>query len=300
MNIALTSYRRPELTKKSLERLATLNGIQNIFIFIDGLRADANQLEREWREQTIDVCEKLAESNSSLNLTVWDSNIGVVENSLRSFIPLFEKFNEIIVLEEDVFFTQEGFNFIEEELLVNKSQLVTSFSHFDHFADSRNVRKTLFPTLWGTGYTKEIFELSIKVHRDKKFDGKVVEGTLEKFHKFDMAYNLRLKKFWNFYLNFAINSGRHPDVLLQYASWELNCFASAPTRTYSRDLSLTSHGAMNPRHGQASKQEHFGTYHSRQNFDFCSICEKNSSRIEPSSFRSYARSLRRRLLLNRE
>ena len=295
MNIAITSYRRPELTKVCLENLVQLNGIANIFIFIDGLRSGANNLEEEWRCETIRVCEALTELHSKITLVVWESNIGIVENSKRSFTPLFEKFHEIIVLEEDVHFTQEGLNFLTTQLLENKSKLATSYSHFDHLADNKIARKTLFPTLWGAGYTGDLFELSMKIHRDQVLDQDLITEILNDFLIGDFLYKRRLIKFWKWYFGFAVKSGRHPDVLLQYASWQMNCFASAPTSTYSEDLSRLDFRGMNPRVSENSRLLHESNYSEGFQSDFCSICERYSSRIEPSSIRHYGKSLMWRL-----
>jgi hypothetical protein len=294
MNIAMTSYQRPEMTYRSLSELLKLEGVQKIHLFVDGLRSTANNSEKEWREQTISVCEKMAKSTSKIELIVWKSNIGIVENSKRSFTPLFENFSEIIVIEEDVQFNQEALDFLRAELLEKGKKLVTSYSHSHHNSSGEVTRKTLFPTLWGAGYSHDIFELSLKIHKDKKVDRKLIAYVFESYHDSNFVFKERLKHFWNWYFNFAVNSGRHPDVLLQYASWLLECFATAPVQTLSEDLSRNDFRGMNPRSSAASRPIHSLNYGTGRKDGFCRTCERLTSRIEPSAVRHYASAMVRR------
>ena len=55
--VFLTSYMRPELTRRSIERILKWNGLNKLVVIVDGLRNTASLDEKIWRRETIKTVE---------------------------------------------------------------------------------------------------------------------------------------------------------------------------------------------------------------------------------------------------
>lgn len=294
MHVALTSYMRPELTSACLENLLKICGVSGIHVFIDGPRHSAGMDELMWRKKTIEVCTQFATENSKIFLKVWDRNIGLEENSKRCFTPLFEKYKWLAVTEEDVMLTQDSINFLKSQAAISKPGLVTSYSLASHKSTDLISRTTLFPQLWGAAYSSEIFEGSLRVRSVNKIDEKVVQESINRFFSKPSHFRNRLKSHWLWYFNYALRTHRHPDVLLQYASWEQGVFGTAPLIPLSRDISYRDWRGMNIRHNSGATAMHKSNLTKLGPANFCLNCEFESSRIEVNSMKHYWKFIKRK------
>lgn len=297
MNIALTLYRRPELTKSCLENLVKIKGISRIHVFIDGPRALAPNDELQWRDKTIAIVNDFASNYSFIFPKVWNDNVGIVENSKRSFQPLFEEYNNMVITEEDVLLDQYSFDFLSSNISEDIPVLATAYSQSNHVvsADGHNFRSTLFPQLWGAMYNRAIFEKSMNIEKNGGINTHLIVSRIKNFFPYPSVFRTRLINHWTWYFNFALRTNRHPDVLLQYASWDYGVFANAPFEQLSRDISFLDNRGMNIRHTIAELKTHPRDLRSFDSMTYCKNCEKDSCRIESNSIQHYRKSILRKL-----
>lgn len=282
------------MTRECLSNLLNLKRISKIHVFIDGPRKEGNSQEFLWRDQTIEIASQLASNHSKISLKVWDSNIGLEENSERSFAPLFENFSKLIVTEEDVHLDQSSIDFLVNLSEQDAPVLATAYSQSSHKKGLNQYRTTLFPQLWGAMYSREIFEGSLKVRRAGQINERLVQHSIMKFFPAPTPYRARLIRHWIWYFNYALKTHRHPDVLLQYASWELGQYAKAPLERLSKDVSSLDNRGMNVRHSIPLDNRHDSGFVNRENFQYCPKCEKESSRQEINTAKYILKGIQRK------
>lgn len=290
---------RPEMTQQSIESVLKWKNLNSLIVIIDGLRGSANSDEIKWRNQTIQLSERLASIHSNVDLWIYSDNIGITNHTKRIQGRALERGNPGIWLEEDIELDLEAYARILSQLnLVESKQpmLISAYSHSNHYREDRKlIKANLFLPLWGMAFNEEFYELFCKVWNDKKYDENIVGRTLENFFYskslLDTLYKDRVVKYWKNYLSWGFVNQNRWDAVANYALWSQSSYSFTTLNRLAKDLSYVDNRGMN----QRILPKEVGTHHFRQRmlngYDFCVECEIIGSRIERGLFKRAKNSL---------
>ena len=288
--VYLTSYMRPEMTRRSIESVLKWENLDSLVIIIDGLRSSADSAEIKWRNQTIQLSETLATTHSSVELWVYTDNIGITNHTKRIQGRALERGNSGIWLEEDIDLDLETYAGILNQLGLSKLKrpiLASAFSHSNHFSSNgKLVKANLFLPLWGMAFNEAFYELFCKVWHDKKFEESIVEKTLESFFSNqslqDRLHKDRVTKYWKNYLSWGFLNQNRWDAVANYALWTQSSYSLTTMNRLAEDLSYLDNRGMNQRKPPKRVGTHRLKERALNGFDFCLDCEILGSRIDRS------------------
>lgn len=294
---------RPEMTQQSIETVLKWENLDSLIIIIDGLRSSANSAEINWRNQTIQLSEKLASIHSKIDLWVYSDNIGITNHTKRIQGRAIERGNSGIWLEEDINLDLEAYARILNQLNVMESKqpiLISAYSHSNHYYnDGKLVKANLFLPLWGMAFNEEFYELFCKVWHDKKYEESVVDETLSSFFKsqslLDRLHRDRVVKYWKNYLSWGFINQNRWDAVANYALWSQSCYSMTTLNRLAEDLSYVDSRGMNQRLPPKKAGIHNFKKRAFNGYDFCIECEIIGSRIEHSIVKRLQNSLRYRI-----
>ena len=301
--VYLTSYMRPEMTESSIKSILNWNSLENLVVIIDGLRKDANENERFWRQETIQIAEKYGGSNTKLDLWVYDSNIGITGHTMRIQGRALESGSSGIWLEEDIGLDLESYSKIVENLAVEKSSdpiLLSAYSHFNHeYSGARITKGNLFLPVWGMVFNENFYNLISQVWYDQKFDEQIVVDAISRVFPDssfgDRLYKSKVIRFWTEYSRWGFVNSNRWDALANYALWTQSKYSIATFERLAHDLSFQDSRGMNQRIEPGPVQTH--EFHGTQVDDqvFCRACENWGSRINKRLSKRMAAGIRFRL-----
>lgn len=299
--VVLTSYIRPEMTKRSIEKISSWKGLNQLVVVIDGLRPGATDQEALWRQETISIVESF-DSLSNLELWVYSDNIGITEHNLRLQFRSLTLDEFPILLEEDIDLDLDEFNYLDSSAGFNlfHPTLRSGFSHFDHpRRSSLTFKGNLFLPLWGLSYNAALVELVQKTWKDKKYSPKIVTNTLAKVfssrnHSL-LLYRRRMEKFWVEYMSWAFINRSRWDALANYSLWTKGLFSSSAINRLANDISFTDVRGMNQRTQPSPTPLHTLKEINVDGITFCEDCEIAGSRISRSFRTRVANSLNYRV-----
>jgi hypothetical protein len=234
--VVLFSYRRPELTRTAIQRIAD-SWTGPVIVSIDGLRSAASAEEKDWRDGTIRAAEREASRYAQVELQVWDTNRGLTDHALRIFQYVMESHRALIALEEDIAVSPEGLSWLARASAAERPVLATAMTRFEHPGGSASgvTRLTAFPSQWSSAFNAALFQEFIRVWRNQTIDRKVVNDVVNTvISNRTLAWAAR--DYWHSLFRNAAASASHGDALFQYASWSLGCLTSIPVTNAVRDL----------------------------------------------------------------
>jgi hypothetical protein len=278
--VVLFAYRRPELTRAAIQRIAsTWTG--PLFVSIDGPRALASEDEQTWRSQTVRGAELEASNFSNVNVKVWNTNQGLTDHARRIFQQVMELHESVIAVEEDIAVSREGMSWLAAVSLAPQPTLATAMTRFEHTAlpTGETVRRTAFPSQWSTAFNRSVFVEFDRVWRDKRINQKVVDEVIATVIP-NRVLAWASRDYWYSLFRDAALNDSHGDAIFQYASWSLGCLTLVPDRTEVTDLGPTDFRGL---HQRAVRDDRIATHrpvpvaNDKQSW-ICASCEMMSQR----------------------
>lgn len=299
-SVLLTSYMRPELTKRSIDRTVNWPGLKKLIVVIDGLRPGANEEEKRWRELTIDVVDKYVISDK-LEFWCYETNVGMTEHYLRLQERVMNEDPETIWIEEDIDLDFNKFaQLTPEKLYSNGPVLISGYSHFNHKnRDEHDLKGNLFVPMWGLRMNEAFHELILKTWKDKRFDYRYVESALSQIFPVktvkERMYTSSVVKYWKEYSKWGLVSSRRWDSLANYALWTIGRVGLSSINRLAEDASYLDFRGMNQREKPPEVSTHLTTFKKVRGIEFCIECEFEGSRKSPLIRRRIMDSLNYRL-----
>jgi hypothetical protein len=288
--VLLTSYIRPELTNRSLERIIAWDGLKKLIVVIDGLRPNASETEKAWRNSTIKVVEDFQQPEK-MELWCYGTNVGITEHYLRLQERVMDQYPDTIWVEEDIDLNFKEFINLETKGFYESGPLLISgYSHFDHSNTTFNeLRGNLFVPMWGLRMNVEFHQLICRVWRDKKFNEKVVEDILTSiFPTKTINQRMYLKSvisYWTNYSKWSLTSLNRWDSLANYSLWTQGRVSLTSMNRLADDCSYLDYRGMNQRNKPNEVVIHEPIFKESMGIKFCLQCEFKGSRKDPR-FRS--------------
>jgi hypothetical protein len=170
--VALFAYSRPNLLKQTLEGLRK-NDVPLIYAFIDGPKDDS-------KRESVDEVKRILHSVNWCNIRIIErsSNIGLGSSIRRGVSEVFEEFEKIIIVEDDIVLRSGAYNYTCEALnYFEKSEKVMSVSMWTSPFISKGLNPNGFFSnrfvCWGWGtykkywikYTEKPIELFSKAQK---------------------------------------------------------------------------------------------------------------------------------------
>lgn len=285
-SVLLTSYMRPELTKRSLDRIINWPGLKKLVVVIDGLRPEASEEEKRWREMTIDVVDKYRKSEK-LEFWCYSTNVGMTEHYIRLQERVMSEDPDTIWVEEDIDLDFDKFvKLTPEKYYGHGPVLISGFSHFNHKDSVENgLKGNLFVPMWGLRMNEALHELICKTWKDKSFNEKYVEQALSELFPVETInqrmYRRSVIKYWKEYSKWGLFSSRRWDSLANYALWTIGRVSLASINRLADDASYLDFRGMNQRVKPSDVSTHVSSFKKVRGIEFCIECEIEGSRISP-------------------
>lgn len=157
--IALFVYKRPDHTKRVIEALLKNNEAKDsiLFIFADGAKNGASESELKPINEVRNIISKIEGFNRVI-ITKRETNFGLKNNIINGIDYVLDKFNSVIVLEDDTV-PQQGFlEYMNNALFLYENEnKVMHISGFIYPIKSKVVSDTFFYNVnscWGWGTWK--------------------------------------------------------------------------------------------------------------------------------------------------
>jgi hypothetical protein len=153
--ILLIGYQRTETISTILDS-ALRNGVTTVLVSIDAPRTiDARSLENSRKLK--DIVSSYSTKFNFMETRFLENNLGCALHVLKSIDWAFERFSELVILEDDCLPSDGFFNFVREGLLVMQSQpeilLVCGTQHVPSHLSDQRYYKSKFALTWGWATT---------------------------------------------------------------------------------------------------------------------------------------------------
>jgi len=291
----LYSYRRPEMTEQAIQRLLNWSSSVRVHVSIDGLRVNASNEERVWREETIRRTESIAESNSNVIPHIWDTNNGLTDHAIRIFDTVFENTRAVFSLEEDNDVSEQGLTFLAKSTASGSSAgIASACALYGHHPSDEDYRFTLFPQQWGTALNLPVYEKFREIWFSKKIDRQVTSDMLSQHFKGDQVYRKLVIEKWHRIFLASVQDKSYGDALMTYAAFSLGTPYQVPLNSYVKDLGRNDSRGLHPRLEEERSIPHQFLELKSHGHKFCSSCERLSSGIPGNGFIHLTKYLRRR------
>ena len=282
--VALTSYRRPELTRASLSSLTEWSNLGRVIVSIDGLRPSAPEEEREWRKDVIKVCEEFASSDPRVLIRVRDSNEGLTEHVIDLLHSAFEYGESALLLEEDVAVTVSGLDFLASN--VEKDDFPQASSAFTR-AVHKNFpnelpRKTFFPELWGMSLNRGFFDSFERLWITKDLThAEVLRAIQISLPALSSRRREIAADWWLRLLRFGLNHHTHQDAVFAATAMKLERPFLAPWETFVSDAAFGDDRSLHPR---TERDRFVFEHYAVPSAGYCLKCESKFGRLSQSSW----------------
>lgn len=162
LTIALFVYNRPLHTDNTLSSLKSANNADmcNIYIYSDGARSESDVTKvQEVRK----VCRAVT-GFASVNIVERNENFGLAKNIINGVSELFEKFDRVVVLEDDLLVSNDFIDYMSESLSFYEDKGVFSISAYTpnvSIPDEYNSSTYIIPRTcsWGWGTWKSKWKM---------------------------------------------------------------------------------------------------------------------------------------------
>jgi hypothetical protein len=187
--IALFVYNRLELTKKTLEALQQTHGAieSDLFIFCDGAKASENEMSQ------IKIAEvrnfvKSINSFKSIHIIEQTTNLGLIRSILNGLSYVLEKFNSVIVLEDDIVVGKDFLHFMNNALVKYENEpQIAGISGYSFPLNEKQPYFSRTGSCWGWATYKRVWEQFIKEIDDIDIS-KLPPNELKLFNVYDTFY----------------------------------------------------------------------------------------------------------------
>ncbi len=279
-SVILFSYRRPELTIDAIKRLLKWPNLQRLLVSIDGPRPGASPQELEWRESTVVNARLLAEENSLVDVKAWDINEGSGIHGYRAMSQEFQSVDTIISLEEDNLITNEGLDFLSNQVTRSSRPLIASaYSKFNHGSGISGIRHTNFPEQWGISMNSTQFGFYQQVMHEKKVRLKKIRSMFLETFDNEPFYGEMLSQFWFHHYNNMMGHSDYGDGVISYSAVEAGVRYIAPWNSFVSDLGHLDTRGINPRTGILESTKHGIELREIGNQRICLQCERALSQM---------------------
>jgi len=282
--VALTSYRRPELTKASLSSLTGWSNLGKLIVSIDGLRPSAPEEERQWRKDVIKVCEEFASGDPRISVRVRDSNEGLTEHVIDLLQSAFENGESALLLEEDVAISTTGLDFLASNV-VNSDfpQASSAFTRAVHKKFPEDApRKTFFPELWGMALNRAFFDSFERLWTNKDLThAEVLQAIQISLPTLSSRRTELAADWWLRLLRFGLDHHTHQDAVFAATAMRLKVPFLAPWETFVSDAAFGDDRSLHPR----TERDRFVFEHSADSRGgYCLKCESKFGRLSQSGW----------------
>ncbi len=278
--VILFSYRRPEMTINAIKRLLQWPNLQRLLVSIDGPRQQASPQELAWREATVMNSRLIAELDSRIEVTAWEKNEGSGIHGFRAMAKEFQKVDRIISLEEDNLISNDGLDFLTNQVVTSSKPLIASaYSKFNHGTEIPGNRHTNFPEQWGISMNSAQFGFYQQVMRDKKVRLRKIRRMFhETFHE-EPLYAEMLSQFWFHHYNNMIGHSDYGDGVISYSAVEAGIHYAVPWDSLVSDLGHLDSRGINPRQEIMQSTSHGLEIREIGGQQICLRCEKELSQM---------------------
>lgn len=279
--VVLFSYMRPELTQEAIKNLLNWQNLSRLIVSIDGLRESADENEKIWRTQTIEVSKLLALQFKKIEVIVWEENKGLTNHAIRAFNLAFENSDNVISTEEDIEISMGGLDFLDFHTSSKKTpQIASSFSKFTHPEETEGYKVTSFPEQWGIALNKAFYARFLLIAGGESVKEASLKELMDETFGKDSKNSIRATRFWlNLYKSAQIDVN-HPDALLSYTAITLGVKYKVPWVSLSRDTAHQDGRGMHRREKQAPPPLHVRKISSVNGERVCMECELANSQIK--------------------
>ncbi len=155
--VVIFAYNRLEALVKTWNSLTRCAGFESrpIFIYHDGLKNNSN-IEK-WN--AVRDFLNLLNQDSNVTVITRNENLGLAVSVFRGVTDILEKYGTVIVLEDDLIFSNDFLQFMDDALAVyiNRGDIysVSGFSHFNNMEISEDVFLFPRPNSWGWATWRE-------------------------------------------------------------------------------------------------------------------------------------------------
>ena len=164
--VLITGFNRPELFRRTLERVLSVEGLGNLYVHIDGPRANN-------RQDLIDISECVEIINSihneiTINTKIQNINLGCEKGMKYAIDWFFQNESYGAIIEDDIFIHKQSLQLCELALIkYQKDFRVGSISLYNPIGESNNKNLigffSMYPMLWGWATWKDRWELNTGV-----------------------------------------------------------------------------------------------------------------------------------------
>jgi hypothetical protein len=290
IHVVVSAYQRPEKLQARYAEIATWGKFSKIIFSIDGLRENSDIDEKFRRERVVEVAEKIATEDNSVEVLVWNVNTGVNNHLARLFSSISQT-ERIIFIEDDVGVDHTALDFLHTNISKNDSLAVAAHSFRNHVnLNPTNPILTLFPAQWGIALTLPVMESYLRVIKSKKIERRFISKVFKSiFHDYLSSFQIQsLTQWWFNHFFFCEKHGNWADALIQYSVYANGGTYTVPgSSLIFDDNSINDIRSMNPR--QSASMNHYcsdAVFFHENNQNICLSCELHNSRIHEAKLRN--------------
>lgn len=273
--LIILAYRRPEMTAEAVQRATSFDPSLKIFVSIDGLRSGADSQEKYWRSETL-LSVQSFETTANVEILNWRENLGLVDHSMRAQELAFRSCSRVIILEEDMVLSQEGYQFLVENTSTGALPSIScAYTKFNHSDSQRLWRLTFFPNLWGVAINKAFFGALKDTLRSRRVEPAVVPPAFGTLGRLSKRLQERGVRYWETLFWKAIESDYHMDAIMMYTAMRVKVPWRVPPVSYLTDIGHLDSRGTNPR----TEDDKEKTECKELETAYCQICDRASARF---------------------
>lgn len=278
--VVVVAYRRPEFTEAAVSRALEFDSSVPVVISVDGLRSDASADEEKWRNEVLSRSRALSSKHSRVRVIAWKTNSGLIGHSLRFQRVVFAVFERAIILEEDQVLSNEGFKFLEDNVLCGpKPSQAVAYAPYSH--PEGKFRFTHFPHLWGICYNRAFYLEILKSFELNFIETNLVLERVTSSLGTGNTRSRRVSDYWTSLFNEAITSDFHMDAMKMYTSIRINSPWICSAKNFLRDIGHLDSRGLNPRKPKDARD---GVCRDLIEHGSCRTCDRKSARLALASF----------------
>ena len=249
--ILLIGFNRSDLFEKSLNRLTDRS--RSYYISIDGPRSEIEETEvLRCRQLSLQFQSKFCDPDQ-VKLNFFEENLGCKRAVVAAIDWVFETNESAIILEDDIFFTDNFFKAMD--LWLDKYKLNKDVFHLNGFTPLPKFKEVDFPYLsrythvWGWATWRDRWE---------KYDRSLGSWDPEKFQTFPVFENQSLPKefysYWEKQIQMCLDGLDTWDVQWLYSQWLSGGYSVTPGRRLTGNLGFDSRATHTSRSGNRFRE----------------------------------------------
>jgi hypothetical protein len=263
-----------------MERLLVWPNLNSLLVSIDGLRDSATDEEKNWRLATIREAERVAESDSRVQVHVWQKNSGLTDHAVRIMSKSLETSYGFIAIEEDNLIHNEGLDFLNLTLGNRpEASIATAFTSQSHLPTNIEHRYSFFPEQWSTALNQPIFETFIKIWNDKTVDRALIRSRFAPIFGRNIVLLELVTEKWFQMFKLSVLDPSYGDALMAYAAIFMGVPFATPMKSLVTDIGSLDSRGLHLRREILIRESHSISSLNSHGYNFCRICEKENSGI---------------------